>query len=33
VALTDPGAVDIPALKAPAWRVRPSDGAHLLSAR
>jgi galactokinase len=33
VALSAPGAINIPALKAPAWRVRPSDGAHLLSAR
>src|SRR5271169_6095045 len=33
VALTDRGAVDLAALKTPGWRVRPSAGAHLLSAR
>jgi galactokinase len=33
VALADPGAVDVVAMKTPAWRVRASDGAHLLSAR
>jgi galactokinase len=31
VALTEPGAVDLTALRTPAWRVRPSAGAHLLS--
>jgi galactokinase len=33
VALTEPGAVDLAALKTPGWRVRPSAGAHLLSGR
>ena len=33
VALTEPGAVDLTALRTPAWRVRPSAGAHLLPAR
>ena len=33
VALSDPGAVDLAALRTPGWRVRPSAGAHLLSAR
>ncbi|MGD0321875.1 MAG: galactokinase family protein [Acidimicrobiales bacterium] len=31
VALTELGAVDLTALRTPAWRVRPSTGAHLLS--
>ncbi|HXX89913.1 MAG TPA: galactokinase family protein [Acidimicrobiales bacterium] len=31
VALTEPGAVDLIALKNPGWRVRPSAGAHLMS--
>jgi galactokinase len=30
VALTERGAVDLTALRTPAWRVRPSAGAHLL---
>jgi len=32
VALAEPGSVDLEALRSPAWRVRPSGGAHVLHA-